>query len=256
MASLFDSDTPPRSSMPAACIVYQTNYVTVWRGDAREVLPGFAKESFALVLTDPPYGVDFESNRRGDSFGTIHNDGADDRGGVHEVLEECVRLVEQGRHLYVFGPADVLAGLKVSETAELIWDKGIIGSGNLASPWGPAHEPITFAVTKWRHAGETGKSALPVRLRKGSVLRFTRPTGRNVRHPNEKPVDLCRELIESSTRAGDLVLDPFAGSGSTGVAAILSGRRAVLVESDDRWLDIIVGRVGAASRIAEQIAGI
>jgi site-specific DNA-methyltransferase (adenine-specific) len=91
-------------------------------------------------------------------------------------------------------------------------------------------------------------------LRKGSVLRFTRPTGRKVRHPNEKPVALCRELIESSTRQGDLVLDPFAGSGSTAVAAVLSGRRAVLVESDVRWLTLAIDRVTRAEKLADEMA--
>lgn len=179
--------------------------------------------------------------------------GVNERGQVRDVLQECVRLVGQNRHLYVFGPADVLDGLKVGETADLVWDKGIIGAGNLSSAWGPAHEPITFAISKHRHAGQAGQSSPAVRLRKGSVLRFTRPTGRKVRHPNEKPVGLLRELIESSTRAGDVVLDPFAGSASTAVAAVLGGRRAVLVESDARWLDLAIERITNAERIATTI---
>jgi site-specific DNA-methyltransferase (adenine-specific) len=77
-----------------------------------------------------------------------------------------------------------------------------------------------------------------------------RPTGRKVRHPNEKPVGLCRELIESSTRAGDVVLDPFGGSGSTAVAAVLSGRRAVLVESNANWLNVAIPRVREAEILA------
>jgi site-specific DNA-methyltransferase (adenine-specific) len=85
------------------------------------------------------------------------------------------------------------------------------------------------------------------------VLRFTRPTSRQVRHPNEKPVGLLRELIESSSRAGERVLDPFAGSGSTGVAAVLLGRHALLVESDRRWIDLSIRRLIAAERVAGQM---
>lgn len=234
-------------------IVYESDRVVLHHADALDVLPTLQTESFDLILTDPPYGVEFQSGRRGKSFGTIKNDGAGDRDVVHQTLLHCVRLVGQNRHLYVFGPTDVLDGLKVSESTALVWDKGIMGSGDLTAPWGPAHEPISFAVSKHRHAGETGKGSQAVRLRKGSVLRFTRQTGRKVRHPNEKPVGLLRELIESSTRAGDCVLDPFAGSGSTGVAALLSGRRAVLVELDKKWIPLAIARLSEAERLASEI---
>ena len=234
-------------------VAYQSDRVTLYEGNSRIVLPTLATESHDLVVTDPPYGVEFNSGFRTTEFGQIDNDGQADRDAIKDVLRECVRLVGQKRHLYVFGPKDVLGGLKVSDTADLIWDKGKTGMGNLSSPWGPAHEPITFAVSMHRHAGQAGRSSPAVRMRKGSVLRFNPPTGRKVRHPNEKPVALLRELIESSTRIGDLVLDPFAGSGSTGVAAVLSGRRAVLVESDGRWIELAIQRLRAAEAIADSI---
>lgn len=236
-----------------ARVVHQTDLVTLWHAKAEHVLPTLTTESFDLICTDPPYGEDFTSGFRSESFGTIDNDSQADRATIHEVLRECVRLVGQNRHLYVFGPADVLEGLKVSDTADLVWDKGVIGPGNLQSTWGPAHESITFAISKHRHAGQTGSSSPAVRLRKGSVLRFMRPTGRKVRHPNEKPVALLRELIESSTRAGDIVLDPFAGSAATGVATLLTGRRAVLVESDKRWLDLAIARLKEAEALVMQM---
>lgn len=237
-------------------IAYQSERVTLYHGDAFYELLELDTESFDLILTDPPYGVEFQCGRREGTFDVILNDTPDDRDLIRAALIQCVRLVGQNRHLYVFGPTDVLEGLKVTETTALIWDKGVVGMGNLESSWGPAHEPITFAVSKHRHAGETGAKSHAVRLRKGSVLRFTRPTGRKVRHPNEKPVALCRELIESSTRQGDVVLDPFAGSGSTGVAAVLAGRRAVLIESDDRWLALARERIIHAEKIAEEMADV
>lgn len=234
-------------------VAYSSPRVTVYQGDARAVLPTLTTESFDLIVTDPPYGIEFQSGFRSDSFDVIANDAPTDRDGIRDVLRECVRLVGQNRHLYVFGPSDVLEGLKVSEATELIWDKGVIGPGDLSAPWGPAHEPISFVVSKHRHAGQAGKPSNAVRMRKGSILRFMRPTGRKVRHPNEKPVALLRELIESSTRVGDQVLDPFAGSGSTAVAAVLSGRRCVLVESEQKWVDLAIERVTAAELVADNI---
>lgn len=232
---------------------YESARASLYLGDARSVLPKLQTESFDLVLTDPPYGMEFSSGFRQMEFGQIRNDGTNDREGIREVLQECVRLVGQKRHLYVFGPDDVLAGLKITETASLVWDKGKTGMGNLSSAWGPAHEPLTFAVSLHRHAGQAGRTSPAVRIRKGSVLRFNPPTGRKVRHPNEKPIGLLAELIESSSRVGDIVLDPFAGIGSTGVAAILRGRRAVLVEIDEKYANIASERLREAEELADRM---
>lgn len=232
-------------------IVYQSERATIYHAKALDVLPQIATESIGAVVTDPPYGVEWESGMRSESFGMLANDGADDRAEIIAIMHACVRVVGQGRHLYAFGPEDVWQGAKVSEPTSLIWDKGRVGMGDLSAPWGPAHEPISFVVSKHRHAGQAGKPNLAVRMRKGSVLRFNPPTGRKVRHPSEKPVALMRELIESSTRSGDIVLDPFAGSGSTGVAAVLSGRRAVLIDMDERWAALSAQRIAAAERAVD-----
>lgn len=233
--------------------VYATKLVEVYHADALDVLASLETEIVDLVLTDPPYGVEWRSERRAETFDDILNDTPDDRHGIHLALVEMVRIVGQNRHLYVFGPTDVLDGLKVSAPAPLVWNKLRPGMGDLSAPWGPAHEPISFATSKYRHAGEAGRENLPVRMRKGSVLDFAPPTGRNVRHPSEKPVALLAELIESSTRQGDRVLDPFAGSGSTGVAAILAGRRAILVESHRPYVDITIDRVRRAEQLRREM---
>lgn len=232
-------------------MLHESAWATVILGDALDALPAMSRESVHLLVTDPPYGEEWQSGRRVEAFAPIANDGREDRAVVQQVLRDSLRVLKRNRHLYVFGPADALDGAKVSEVTELTWDKVSVGQGDLTAAWGPAHEPINFAVSKQVNAGQAGRSCLPVRLRKGSVLRFQRPTGRQVRHPSEKPVPLLRELIESSSRQGETVLDPFAGIGSTGVAAVLSGRRAVLVELDTRWAQLAVERIKVAERIAE-----
>lgn len=91
------------------------------------------------------------------------------------------------------------------------------------------------------------------RIRKGSVLRYERITGgRAGRHPTEKPVPLLAELVESSSRAGELVLDPCAGVGSTGVAAVLRGRRTLLVEAVDEYARIAVDRIRRAEALVAE----
>lgn len=247
---------PPPAVRGAPKIVHETPLVTVYHGRAEDTLPLLRTESVDLVVTDPPYGVEWQSNRRTEKFDPIANDGGADRDLIRTILTDCIRVVGQHRHLYVFGPSDVLEGQKVSDVVTLIWDKATMGSGDVTSCWGPQHEPINFTVSKHRHAGKAGKPVLPTRMRKGSVLRYTRPTGRTVRHPSEKPVPLMRELVESSSRQGETVLDCFAGSGATGVAAILAGRKAVLIESDANWIDLIVSRCTEAEQLAAKLAAI
>lgn len=239
---------PIPSARPAPVRLHESPVATVYHGYAEDVLAVMGTESVDLIVTDPPYGVDWQSKRRTETFDKLEGDGAADRGDIAAVLRECVRVVGQHRHLYVMGPGDVLEGLKVSKVVQLIWDKGTMGSGDVTSSWGPQHEPINFMVSKHRHGGEAGKEGLPARLRKGSILSYPRPTGRKVRHPSEKNWRMCRELIESSSRQGETVLDPYAGSGSTGVAAILSGRKVILVESVRKWADLAAERITAAER--------
>lgn len=234
-------------------VAYESEWATIYEGDAREVLPNFETESFALVVTDPPYGKEYVSNQRVQRFEAMALDGGEDREEVRGVLRECVRLVAQNRHLYVFGPDDVLTGLKISKPVSLVWDKTMMSGGDLAASWGPSHEPIWFAVSAHRHGGQTGRDTLSSRLRKGTVLRVPRPTGRKVRHPSEKPVALLAELIESSSRVGEKVLDPFGGSGSTAVAAIVRGRRAVLIEANPGYVELAIRRVQAAEFVAQEI---
>lgn len=241
-------------------LIYDSPRCKLWQGDAMEVLPSYKTESFDLVVTDPPYGVEFESGMREESLGKIANDGADEesRGIVERILLESVRLVGQNRHLYVFGP-EVLREIdaKVSAPAELIWVKQDgPGMGDLTSPWGPQHEKVHFYTSMHRHAGKRGKETNPVRTRKGSVLKFVKPTGLKVRHPSEKPTALLKELIESSSRGNEVVLDPFAGVGSTAVAAILAGRRAIAVELESRYCELALERIKKAELLADEAATI
>lgn len=77
-----------------------------------------------------------------------------------------------------------------------------------------------------------------------SVLRFPSLHGRAI-HPTEKPVDLLKLLIEYACPVGGLVLDPFAGSGSTAIAARLAERRSILIEGDERYCEKIALRLEA-----------
>lgn len=219
---------------------YDKNGVTLYFGDCREI-----DVPHDLLVTDPPYWQQFESGKACGRWGAITGD--DDIGGVHARLAHVLKSLRRGRHAYIFGNRLDLTKLPLCGLAEIIWDKGVIGMGDLTSPWGPQHENITFAVYELSKANrEKGYGNLAARLRKGSVLRSMRPhSGRVQHHPTEKPVDILRQLIESSSVMGETVCDPFAGSGSTLIAAALEGRLAVGCEIEERYCEAAAKRFDA-----------
>lgn len=214
---------------------YSRSGVTLYIGDCIDF-----KIPCDLIVTDPPYGQEFKSGKS-NLWGKIKGD--DDIKGTLLRLNHAIRSLRSNRHVYIFGklPFDKLP---LCGMTEIIWDKGNIGMGDLSKPWGPQHENITFATYEASQANRAkGYGNLSARLRKGSVIRSMRPNSKRVRnHPTEKPVDILRQLIESSSILGEIVYDPFAGSGSTLIAAALEGRQAIGVEFEKRYCDIAVKR--------------
>ncbi|MFE9398607.1 DNA-methyltransferase [Streptomyces flavidovirens] len=249
--------TPP----PGGQILHQSARATIIWGDCRdpEVIAQ-APDWYGLLATDPPYGIAYNSNRSQRFTEIPGDDGTVDWPGVLAKWVGPEGTFNGGlapsRHVYVFGytPTDLTGPLRLGGTADLVWDKVDLGSGNLTAAWSPSHERITFGVHVKRASDrQKGAGNLSARLRRGSILRYQRPGRGSARHSNEKPVPLMAELIESSTVMGDLVVDPCAGSGSTGVAAVLEGRRAFLVEINRANAELAVQRVKAAEHIADLI---
>jgi DNA modification methylase len=225
---------------------YEHGGITIYHGDCREVLSRL--DLVDLIVTDPPYGIGYVSGQR-DAMGTLGPIVGDrDSAAVVEILGLAVKTLREARHAYIFGPLD-LSSLPLGGRTELIWDKGSVGMGDLSLPWGSSHERIAFGVriksAKNRSDGYGNGAA---RLRRGTVLRVPRMNSRqNANHPTEKPVALLRELIESSSRIGEIVLDPFMGCGSTLVAAAKEARRAIGIEIEERYCEI------AAKRLQQEV---
>lgn len=217
---------------------YSQNGVTLYHGDCAEV-----EVQCDLIVTDPPYGngVRFKTGRT-DLWGPITGD--DDAAAIIERLHNALKSLRRGRHVYIFGGKLPLDDLPLCGFTEIIWDKNILGLGNLESPWGPQHEKIAFATYEISKVNRgKGMGNLSARLRKGSVVRSLRPhSGRVKHHPTEKPVDILRQLIESSSVIGEVVYDPFSGSGSTLIAAALEGRTAFGCEVEEQYCEIAAKR--------------
>lgn len=219
-------------------IYFQSESVTLWHGDCADI-----EAPCDLLVTDPPYGQSYESRRAGGRWGAITGD--KETKPIEARLAHVLRSLKRGRHVYLFKGELDFSALKLCGLADLVWDKEVMGMGDLAQPWGPQHETIVFATYELSEANRAkGYGNLSARLRKGSVLRSIRAQSGRVRnHPTEKPVDILRQMIESSSVLGETVYDPFAGSGSTLIAAALEGRRAVGCEIEERYCEIAANRI-------------
>lgn len=132
----------------------------------------------------------------------------------------------------VFIDALKIAGFSVKSV--LIWDREIHGMGDLKGNFAPQYDTCIFAVK--------GRYVLPGK-RPTDVIRCKRVNGAELVHPNEKPAALMRQLVEATTKPGELVLDPFAGSGSTLAAAAATGRQYIGIELDPEYCRIAQKKV-------------
>jgi site-specific DNA-methyltransferase (adenine-specific) len=201
--------------------------VQLYHGDCREVAEAWT--SAAVLLVDPPYGIDYNSGSRRD---TLASSIVGDKDTT--VRDDLLRLWGD-RPALVFGSWRVPRPAGVQ--ARLIWDtKGALGMGDLSIPWKPSDQEIYVLGH-----GSAGRFAGP---RTSNVLRYApvQSMARNGRlHPHEKPVSLLVELLRKCPPG--MVADPCAGSGSLGVAARLAGRPAVLVERREADCEQIARRL-------------
>ena len=209
---------------------YQDEYVTLYRGDCLEAGLVELWTAAAVLITDPPYGI--AGGRLSKHAGPPTHPDA----GWDDLATRDAALAAWGdKPRAVFGsPKDKQP--PAHRGVPLVWDKGSLpGMGDHTWPFGASYELVWIAGDGW--AGR----------RRGAVLRTVQPSSRarEIGHPTPKPVPLMETLI-SYAPAG-LIADPFAGSGSTLIAAKALGRRAIGVEIDPAYCAI------AAARLAQDV---
>lgn len=211
-------------------IYYQDDYVTLYHGNCLELTDWLDAD---VLVTDPPYGMAYES-RTGES---IANDDA-----VHS--RNAVLTAWGTRPSLVFGTWKVERPASTRQV--LIWDKSE-GNGTGAmiwSPWGMSHEEVYVLGEwppiepggRWREGGTPARRPGVLRVPNYNTQASNRPN-----HPTPKPVPLMELLIERCPSG--VIADPFAGSGSTLVAARNLGRRAIGVELEEKYCEIIAKRL-------------
>ena len=210
--------------------------ICIYHGDAREVLPTLADGCADMILTDPPYGVGYVTawRLRSDKLRVpVSNDA--DLSVVAAAWPDAMRCLKNDRHWYAFASPRMIADAEAvfgKGKHLLAWDKGDRGTvGDLEAGFGEAWEAIFY--------GMKGRRPLNGK-RPRTVLRYDWSSTMDPVHPTVKPVPLLERMIVWSTQDGELVLDPFMGSGTTLAAAKKLGRRAIGIETDERYCELAV----------------
>jgi len=220
---------------------YEDELVTLYHGDAFDILPDLPAGSVDHVVTDPPYILAAgSSSTRGSKTGGW----ADMMNASHWFSGWYRHAKAATRHtgsIWTFGnwrsiPVMMRAAIDadLATTSLLVWDKDWIG------PAGPQqlrtqHE-MCMVLTREGFRQHDRSQGDVLRIRASS----SKPTG----HPAEKPVGLMRRIVElTGCPTGGTILDPFAGSGTVSVAAKAEGVRTVAVEAEERWCEVAAKRL-------------
>lgn len=213
-------------------------------GDATD-LPGIQKlmgeQRADLIFTDPPYNVDYTGKTK-DALKIKMDKQADQqfRSFLVQAFTVMAEISKAGAAIYVchadsegynFRGAFVEAGWLLKQC--IIWSKQHFVMGRQDYQW--QHEPILYG---WKpgegHKFYGGRN-------QSTVWQIDRPTASRV-HPTMKPLKLCARAIENSSKAGDIVVDLFGGSGSTLMACEQTNRACYMSEMDPKYCDVIVQR--------------
>lgn len=210
-------------------------------GDALDVLKGLEPGSVDAVVTDPPYGTDVPRDgygRRQLWAASRHIAGDSDLSTMAAVLVEAHRVLAEESWLACFvspkrhaEAVQVIADAGFTMRGEVVWDKAMPGLGG-----GIRYQHELVALASKGEPG--GLSAL------FSILRYPRTEA--ALHPHEKPIGVMKKLVAYCAPEGGTVLDPFMGSGTTGVACAEEGFRFVGVEREPRYYEIAEKRIRQA----------
>ena len=205
---------------------FQDDAVTIYHGDCRLLLPQLT-EKVDLVLTDPPYGIDYQSAWRTDWQRKDKIQG--DKEFPLWIFDLCKPRVA----MFVWCRWDILGQLPPPKSV-IAWDKGNHSMGNLKHEYGRQWEAIAF------YPGPEHQ----FRYRSSDIIHAMRIDPIKLLHPNEKPIGAVKPLIDA--HVGNLILDPFMGSGTTLRAAKDLGRKSIGIEIEERYCEIAAERMSQA----------
>lgn len=219
--------------------------VKLFQGDCLELMKNIPDNSVDLLLTDPPYGIDFQSRYYNDKTKKKPKILNDKKPFTDFIPLIKSKIAKTGGILsftrwdvqQIFIDEFIRNGLKPKNV--LIWDKKSNGMGNLKKAFGSRYESIIWVPNddfKFKNG------------RPQDLISVPRVPPCKLIHPNEKPVELLEFLIKKTTSQNATVCDCFMGSGSTGIACINTNRNFIGVELDEKYYKIAEERIKNAEK--------
>ncbi len=233
-AKQYEKDTKRKKQSEQVKTIHITENIK--QGDSLKILKSLQDNSIDIILTDPPYGIEYKSNRSEDSNAVtkrgLLNDGKKE---AFELLENtCQILVDKtakDSHLYFFCSWSVFSDFKniISKyftiKTPIVWDKGNKGSGDLQNDWGNQTELIIYCV----------KGKKNINYRKGNLLNIPKIHSSKLVHPTQKPVELLQYFIELLSNKGDTILDMTHHNNIVGDRCVLLNRKYIGVDIDPEF---------------------
>lgn len=236
----------------------QTKAIThpeIINGDCLVEMQKMESESVDLILTDPPYGIDVDNAQTYKRLTMVDVDFKDGDFETFDLLDkafkEMFRVLKKNRHMYLFFAIEKytkLVELLIKHGFEvhpmpLIWDKGSGSYPSQMTSYVHSYEPFLHCMKGDRKLNGTPKDVFTIKRV---------PSGTKI-HPTEKPTELLRNLVGFSTNPGELVFDPFAGSGATIVAAKETQRRAKGIELNPVYYQGICKRLQRKEEVVVEV---
>lgn len=231
--------------------IYKLN--NIFNVDCLEFLKSIPDNIWDCVITDPPYGIGFKYsadtvNKDLKTKEGISNDNKDNFPFLSCVVKEISRTLKNNTHFYWFTRWDKLDHhlplmrkyFKIKNM--LVWDKKHSSMGDLTATYQESYE-IILVMHKGRRELNEVDGTKRHRAILSDFVREMNSNSDNKIHDHQKPIDLLKLFVEKSTNKNEIVFDPFAGSGSTSIAAIMSGRRFVTTELDESIYKLAEARI-------------
>ncbi len=250
-------------------VYFEKDGVKLLQGDCLELIPKLKKESVTTIFADPPYNLSnggitckagkMVSVNKGDWDKS--NGLEEDYKFTYEWIKRCKEILKPNGTIWISGtPHNIyqvgyaLQSLGFHILNEITWFKPNAPPNLACRCFAHAHETIIWAkkskkakhkfnyqlMKKWSdkisNSGKQMRSVWNIPL----TPRYEKKHGK---HPTQKPEELLRRIIASSSDEGDLILDPFNGSGTTGAVAHKLGRKYIGIEMDDKFLELTKKRI-------------
>ncbi len=208
----------------------------IYQMDVIKAIKYIPDKQIDLIVTDPPYLMNYRSNRRVkmEKFDHIAND-INSEELISDYFKECYRVLKDDTAIYSFCSWHNVDFFKQEFEKHfklkniVVWNKNNHGSGDLKGAYAPKHEFVLF--------GHKGRSLFREK-RIPDVVDCAKVPSPKLTHPTEKPLDLLKIFIRNSSDPGGIVMDGFAGTGSTCLAALEEGRKFISFEIEPKYIEI------------------